>query len=79
MARLEQLLEGGETGVFCRSMRRARTRFEELRDRRQVLAQRSVLVGEIEAGRLLKFGERAAVDPAGVEAADRTGAAPPLA
>jgi hypothetical protein len=53
-ARLEQLLEGGEQRVLQIDAQ-SKDAVEELRDRRQFLAQRSVLVGEIEAGRLLKI------------------------
>ena len=58
-ARLEQLLEGSEEPVLHRDAQ-GQHAIEELRDRRQFLAQRAVLVEEIETGRVLEFAERAA-------------------
>ena len=48
--------------MFCRSDPERQDAVQELRDRRQFLAQRAVLVDEIEAGRVLKLTERAALD-----------------
>jgi hypothetical protein len=60
------LLESGEERVLQRDAQREDA-VEELRDRGQFLAQRAVLVDEIEPGRVLKLAERAAFDLAGVE------------
>ena len=66
-ARLEQLLEGGEKRVLHRDRQRQHA-IEELRDRRQFLAQRAVLVGQ--SSRPVassKFAQRAAFDLAGMQ------------
>jgi len=51
-ARIEEALEGGEERVLQIDPQR-QDAIEELRDRRQLLAQRAVFVEEIEAGRVL--------------------------
>ncbi len=65
-ARVEQLLEGDEEQVLHRDPER-QDAVQELRDRRQFLAQRAVLVDEIEPGRVLEIAERAALDLPGVK------------
>jgi hypothetical protein len=55
-ARVVQLLEGGEEGVLQIDAQRQHA-VEKLRDRRQILAQRTVRIGEIEAGRDLELLE----------------------
>src|SRR5207245_8313777 len=39
----------------------------KLGDRRQLLLDRAVLIEQVEAGGVLEFGQRTALDPAGVE------------
>ena len=65
-AGLEQLLESGEERVLQIDAQRQHA-VEELRDRRQFLAQRAVLVGEIEPGAVLEIRQRTAVNLAGVK------------
>ena len=65
-AGFEQLLESGEERVLQIDAQRQHA-VEELRDRRQFLAQRAVLVDEIEPGAVLEVGQRAALDLPGVK------------
>ena len=60
-AGIEQFLEDGEEPVL-QSDAQGQHAVEELRDRRQFLAQGAVLVAQIETGRLLELGERTALD-----------------
>ena len=64
--RVEQLLEGGEERVLHRDPER-QDAVQELRDRRQLFLERTVLVDKIETGRVLKIAERAALDLPGIK------------
>ncbi len=65
-ARIEQLFEDREEHVL-QADPECQDTVEELRDRRQLLAKRAVLVQEIEAGRVLEFRKRTALDLAGIK------------
>ena len=53
--------------MFCSSIGQRQQPVEEGRDRRQLLAQRPVAIGQLEPGRRLELLQRAALDLAGEE------------